>query len=237
MKTTTPEDPIKRSQLRVLQYQNIDGSFELTFSGLFLLMAVFFYFMFRVALPNSLLSNLMPLVLCSVFIGGGYLIDRLVQKLRERYTYPRTGYIAYSRQTKPLRPATRLMIWVGIPLLTVLLLAILFLNRSKFPVSDNPDYSLFIMPGFSGLLFSGLYAIMAWKLALPRFYLIAAASLLVGAGLLASGLPTYLGIAALFGALSLILLISGGLTLWHYLRSTRPPEGTPAKEKGESHEK
>ena len=218
-------DDLKKSQLHAVQYQHVDGTFELTFGGTFLLMAVSLYLVSRLAHPDSSLLSFVPLL---VFVGGGYLIDNLVQRLRRRVTYPRTGFIAY-RKPEPLKRSTRLVIWIGVPLFTVLFLAVLFLNRSKFP-AGNQDSALPVIPVFSGLLFSGLWVIAGWKIALPRFYLIAAATLLISAGLFISGVGVYLGMALLIGAMGALLCASGGVTLWKYLRSTRSPQDNQPEE-------
>jgi len=203
----------KKTQLRAIQYQHVDGSFELTFGGAMLLMAASFYLVSQLPHPNSSPLLFAPLV---VFVGGSYFVDILVRRFRRQVTYPRTGFITY-RKPRPLKRSTRLVIWVGAPLFTVLFLAVLFLNRSKFP-AGNQDSVLPVMPVFSGLLFTGLWAIIGWKIALPRFYLIAAASLLVTVGLFVSGVDAYLGMAMLIGAMGVFLCASGGLTLWRYLR-------------------
>jgi len=216
---------LKKSQLRVIQYQHVDGTFELTFGGTFLLMAVSLYLVSRLAHPDSSLLSFAPLL---VFVGGAFLIDALVQRFRMQVTYQRSGFITY-RKPQPLKRTTRLIIWIGVPLLTVLFLAVLFLNRSKFP-AGNQDSALPVIPVFSGLLFSGLWAIMGWKLALPRFYIIAAFTLLISAGLFVSGVGVYLGMAMLIGAMGALLCASGGLTLWKYLRNTRSPQDSQSSE-------
>ncbi len=210
---------LKNSQLRVIQYQHVDGTFELTFGGTFLLMAISLYLVSRLAHPNSSLLVFAPLV---VLVGGAFLIDALVQRFRRQVTYRRSGFIAY-RQPQPLKRSTRLVIWIGVPLLTVLFLAVLFLYRSRFPAGSQ-DSALLEIPVFSGILFSGLWAIMGWKLALPRFYLIAAATLLISAGLFVSRVGVYQGMALLVGAMGTLLCASGGITLWKYLHDTPPPQ-------------
>jgi hypothetical protein len=212
-------DDLKKSQLRTIQYQHVDGTFELTFGGTFLLMAVSLYLVSHLAHPDSSLLSFAPLV---VFVGGAFLIDALVQRFRRQVTYQRSGFITY-RKPQPLKRTKRLAIWIGVPLLTVLFLAVLFLNRSRFPAGSQ-DSALLEIPVFSGLLFSGLWAIMGWKLALPRFYLIAAATLLISAGLFVIGVGVYPGMAVLIGAMGVLLCVSGGVTLWKYLRSNRPLE-------------
>jgi hypothetical protein len=226
MKDITPKDPAIHPQQRILQYLHIDGTFELTFGGAVLLMGCCFYVISQITLPDSFAANnLLPFTPLIAFVGGAILIDYLVQRLRAQVTYPRSGYIAY-KKPQPLKRSTRLFIWIGIPILTVTLDALLFLNRSKFP-AQNQDNLSFVMLGFSGLLFSGLWAIIGWKVALPRFYLIAAISLLASAGLFFNGIGGYLGWALFFGVMGVALLISGGVMLWKYLRSAPlPPESS-----------
>ncbi len=217
-------DDLKKHQLRTVQYDHVDGTPELAFGGLFLLIAICSYIFAKLPdLSNSIFSTL---IIMLAFVGGGFLIARLTQLLKERITYSRTGYVAYKRQGRPIKRSTRLMILIGVLLLTVTLLVLLFLNRLKFP-TQSQDSTLYVMPGLTGLLFSGLWAIAGWKIALPRYYLIAAATFLIGAVLLVSGLGVNLGMALLFGAMSLILFTSGGVTLWKYLRQNPLPEDAP----------
>jgi hypothetical protein len=225
MKEKTLTDPAAHPQKRVLQYQHIDGSFELTFGGAVLLMGCCFYVISQIALPDSFaVNNLLPFTPLIAFVGGAFLIDFLVQRLRSRVTYPRSGYIAY-KKPQPLKRSTRLFIWIGIPILVVVLDALLFLNRSKFPAQSQGNFS-FMMLGFFGLLFSGLWTIIGWKVALPRFYLIAAISFLTSTGLFFNGIGGYLGWAIFLGTLGAALLISGSVTLWLYLRNNQLPAET-----------
>jgi hypothetical protein len=108
----------------------------------------------------------------------------------------------------------------------VILLALLFLNRAKFYTADQ-DYVSILMPPFFGLLFSGLWMIIGWKVSVPRFYFTAAVSFLVSAALFLKGVGGTTGIALLFGAMGVVLCASGGLTLHRYLRGNPTPQGTP----------
>jgi hypothetical protein len=215
-------DILKKTQLRAIQYQHVDGTFELTFGGTFLLMAPCLFLVSRLAHPDSSLLSFAPLL---VFAGGAFLFDTLIQWFRRRVTYPRTGFITL-RPPRPLKRSTRLMIWIGVPLLTLIVLALLFLNRSKFP-AHNQDSALSVIPVFCGLLFSGLWVIIGWKIALPRFYLTAAVTLFISMGLLINGVGTYLGMALLIGGMGVLLCASGGVTLWKYLRDAPVPQDAP----------
>jgi hypothetical protein len=118
---------------------------------------------------------------------------------------------------QPFKRSVRLAIWIGIPALTAALLVFLFLNRASFQTTGQ-DYVSFLMPFFTGLLFSGLWAIVGWKISLARFYLIVAVSLLVTAGLFFNKVGGNTGMALLSGAMGGALCISGGLTLRKCLR-------------------
>jgi hypothetical protein len=226
MKDTSRQDPGTRPQQRVLQYQHIDGTYELTFGGAFLLMGIGFFILSRISFPDSFVSrNILPFAPLVAFTVGAILIDYAIKRFRARVTYPRSGYITY-KKPQPLKRPMRLFIWIGIPVLVVVLDYLLFLNRSKFP-TPNQDYFSFLMLGFSAVLFSGLWAIIGWKVALPRFYLIAIITFLTGTGLFINGIGGYTGWALLLGITGTALLISGGITLGKYLRQNPEPKETP----------
>ncbi len=214
------KDEIDRRQQRVFQYDYVDGTPDLAFGGLCLLMTIC-YAAFA-AFPDFSNSTFSTIIFWVVFAGGGFLIGWLPQRLKERITFPRTGYVAYSRQGRPLKSWVRWTIRIGVPLISVILLALLFLNRSKFP-AQSQDTTLFLNPGLTGLLFTGIWVMIGWKVKRSRYYLIAAITFLISIGLLFSGSSGYLGMAVLSGAMSLILFVSGSLTLWKYLRRNPLP--------------
>jgi hypothetical protein len=218
---------IQETQKRLFRYDYVDGTPDLAFGGLCLVMAICFFIF--AAFPGLSSSTFSVVIVWVVLGGGGFLISRLSQRLKEQVTYPRTGYVAYRRQGRPIKRTTQLLIRIGLPLLTVILLALIFLNRAKFP-AQSQDQAIYLNPGLMGLMFSGLFAITGWKIPLPRYYLIAAASFLISTAFLISGSNGNLGMALFSGAMSLILFVSGGVTLWRYLRSTRAPEATPPAE-------
>ena len=222
---------IQETQKRLFRYDYVDGSPDLAFGGLCLVMAIS-YFIFAV-FPGLSSSTFSAIIVLVVLGGGGFLISRLSQRLKERVTYPRTGYVAYKRQGRPIKRTTQWLIRIGLPLLTVILLALLFLNRSKFP-AQSQDQAIYLNPGLMGLLFSAIFAMIGWKIPLPRYYLIAAAVFLTSTVFLVSGLGGNQGMALFSGAISLILFISGGVTLWHYLRNTRLPVDASSENQEES---
>ena len=221
-------EDLKRAQLHAIQYQHVDGTFELTFGITLLLMAASFYGISRIANPGSLLANnILPWVPLVVFVGGGFLVDALLKQFRLRVTVPRSGYIE-TRKPEPLERSTRLAVWIGIPVLTIFLLAVLFWNRGKLQ-AESQGYVTILLPFFWGLLLCGLWVIVGWKIHLPRFYLIAAVSLAVTVVLFLARIGGNLGAAVLLGVTGTALCASGAVTLWNYLRNTHlPADSSPA---------
>ncbi|KAF0106652.1 MAG: hypothetical protein FD146_2451 [Anaerolineaceae bacterium] len=215
---------IQETQNRLIRYDYVDGTPDLAFGGLCLLMTII-YALFA-AFPGLSNSTFSAIIVWVVFCGGCFLIGWLPQRLKERVTYPRTGYVAYKRQGRPIKSWARWTIRVGMPLLTVILLALIFLNRSKFP-AQSQDTNFYLNPGIAGLLFSGILAAMGWKIALSRYYLVAAITILISIVLLFSGPGGNLGLAVLSGAMCLVLFASGGITLWRYLRQNPAPREEP----------
>jgi len=217
------KDEIDQRQMRTIRYDYVDGTPDLAFGGLFLLMTIIYAIL--AAFPGLSNSTFSSIIIWAVFGGGGFLIGWLPQRLKERVTYARTGYVAYRRQGRPIKPWARWTIRIGVPILVIVLLALMFLNRQKFPAqSQDVNY---LNPGLLGIMFSGILAMIGWKIALPRYYLIAAITLLTSIVLLFSGPGGNPGLAMLCGAMSLVLFASGGITLWRYLRRNPLPAESP----------
>jgi hypothetical protein len=206
---------LKEPGLRAVRYWYVDGTFELAFGGLCLLLAVYFYA--QAALADSWMAGLLSGLLVLVLIGGGYLVNRLTRALKERLTYPRTGFVSYQRERGMRRGLRIAVAFAGSALIAGLL--VLF-------VAGRPNGFEF-MPGVTGLVFGAVIAFIGHRTALPRFYLLAALSLVFGAGLSVSGLSEGLDLAAFYGALSLVLFTFGGVTLWRYLRHNPGPAEAP----------
>ena len=217
------KDEITQRQLRTIRYDYVDGTPDLAFGGLFLLMTIIYAIL--AAFPGLSNSPFSSIIIWAVFGGGGFLIGWLPQRLKERVTYARTGYVAYRRQGRPIKPWARWTIRIGAPILVIVLLALMFLNRQKFPAqSQDVNY---LNPGLLGMIFSGILAMIGWKIVLRRYYLIAAITLLTSIVLLFSGPGGNPGLAMLCGAMSLVLFASGGITLWRYLRRNPLPAESP----------
>jgi hypothetical protein len=214
---------VQKAGLRALQYELADGTFELLFAALFLLLAGILCA--QAVAPASLWSDLLAGPgLIVVFPGAAFLLDRLARRFRERVTWPRTGYLA--RRTPPeASPALRRAILVLVPVLTLAALSLVAVYRHVLFPAGGADTGgrLPVFTLFFSLILAGLWIVLAWRLGLPRFYLAAVLSLAIGSGLFLARLEDMTGMAALCAAMALVLGGSGLVVLLGYLRRHPAP--------------
>jgi CHASE2 domain-containing sensor protein len=149
-----------------------------------------------------------------VVIGGAFLINRIVMALKERITFPRTGYIAFKRRT-PISRLTRAVV-VGIVAAAVTgMMTLFFFNRPMF---------MSWIPAASGFIFGCVMIFVAWRTEIVRFYGIAALSLIAGVIVSTLGLSNNLGLAIFYGVNGAALLVEGFVVLALYLRANPAPQ-------------
>jgi hypothetical protein len=169
------------------------------------------YFGAQVLLPEeSLVGSMLTPALLLVVVGGGLLGRRLIGKLKERLTYPRTGYVAYKRPSPNRRRVTALVA-VGMGILVSALIA-------SSPASQR------WIPAISGLLIGVFWLFYAHRLGVARLYVLAPISAVCGVAITLAGFTEQTGLPLYYLSMGLILLVSGGWTLWSYLRRTSGTE-------------
>lgn len=204
------KSPLETAQKRTRRYWYEDGLSELAAGAVILLMALVNLALGLLA-PPPWKDWLSALGLPVIVIGGGILARRLVERLKERLTYPRTGYLRYPRP-KPTRRFMSAGIAIGVALMVTLMTAWLSAAQSER-----------LIPALTGLLSAILILFIGMSVGLARFYLLAVWQFAFG--LLGSrlNLPAPFDLALFFGALGVGLLISGGITLSRYLRANPLP--------------
>ena len=83
-------------------------------------------------------------------------------------------------------------------------------------IKTPPEWNL--MPAFSGLVIAIVLGLMGLQSELPRFYKLAIISLILGGTFAAINLSNNFATASYFGAMCVVLLISGNAILRQYLR-------------------
>ena len=209
------KDPASRPGLRAIQYWYVDGTYEIGFGLLCLILTAYFYIEKQV--EGTWLSAVVDGSLILVFIGGGALVNWLTHKWKERVTYPRTGYVAYRREGR-MKRGLRIALGLVVGGLMGAVVAVLV---------TRPFEDFDVMPLVSGLLMGIVLAILAWRTSLPRLYLLAACSILAGLGLAFTRLGNYTGLSIFYAALGGAMILSGLVTLVIYLRQNPVPQEEP----------
>jgi hypothetical protein len=209
MMMTNNIDKIAR---RTYRYFYDDGLVEMALGLLFI--SVGLWLVIWNGLSSSALSGLFLAVgLPLLIFGGAFIFKRVIKQLKERITYPRTGYVSY-RQNQPDRGR-----WLVIG-------AALFLASAALLLPD----SLNQMPVIVGSLMGIILIYMGYRVEVWRFYLIGGVAVILGFGLAQSGVEEVPALGLLFTGSGIALLASGVITLIVYLRRHPKPEGSTLNE-------
>jgi len=201
-------DNLSKTLRRPRQYWYSDGLPEMAIGGIFL--AIGLLFSGQAVVPeHSPWQALAGLALPILIVGSLWLTRWLVGAAKARLTYPRTGYVAYPRPSRRRRILT-LLLGAGVGGLLANLL-----------IAANLDTLNFTFP-LQGLFVGLLVAFIGQGLI--RFYVVGGFTALLGIALAAVAMPEEPGNAVFYGLLGLALVISGGITLWRYLRQNPRPE-------------
>lgn len=199
---------------RVKRYWYTDGIGELIGGGMFILLGI--YFALQEALgQNSTLGGILQASLALVMIGGMFVSRRLINALKTRLTYPRTGYVEYQVDERHMKSRR---IWVAALGFTISALTMVLVRLFDF------FDSIVAVTGFAVALI--LIILRAKSSGLARFYVLGAISLVLGLALSVSGLPNGYSLGLFYGSMGVCFMLSGGWTLRRYLdENPLPDEG------------
>ncbi len=203
------KDPIDAVMQRTQRYWYVDGLAEMVVGGVILIIGLF-YFLLGLAEPHTVSAWVVGLGQPLIILLGWWGASKTVKALKERITYPRTGYLTYPPKGGKTRLKT-MALAIGISIGMTLLVAWLstYLHRNWIPAS-------------AGAILSIATAYLAYRLGLVRFYALAA--YIFGLGILTAllALSDTFSNAFLLAGIGLGLAVSGSLTLGNYLRHTQP---------------
>jgi hypothetical protein len=198
-------------QRRVRRYWYTDGLGELIGGGMFILLGL--YFALQEFLGHeSLVSGILQASLVLVLIGGMFMSRRLINALKTRLTYPRTGYVEYEVDEHAMKSRR---IWVALLAFTISALTMVFVRLFQFF-----DAIVAVTGVAVGLV---LVVLRAKSAGLRRFYALGVVSLLLGLVLSGSGLPNAYSLGLFYGLMGVAFITSGGLTLRRYLKENPLP--------------
>ena len=200
-------DSINHAAHRARRYWYVDGLNEAAFGGLCLLLGVYFQIQDSLqisSLPRQVLEAGFVLFIILIVLS----LNKAVSFLKERITYPRSGYVSYRRPSTIRRFATGLLAAAIASVLSAVLMI----------APAGLDW----MAGLTGLALAAVWLFLAWRFQLSRFLALSLISLGGGIYLAVVPLDSLAGIAAMYLLEGAALLASGGITFWAYLRGTQP---------------
>ncbi len=200
---------------RTLRYWYVDGLAEIAGGAIILLTGLLYLVISTI--PNSPVRNLLlgfgqPMLIVAAVLGAG----KVVQYFKERITYPRTGYVAYKRETSKRRVLTIIVTAVFVAALVA------FIALTQHVLNEN------WLPVISGALIALFTLYLAYRFGLKRFYVISVITFLLGLVTAWLALPGDYSPAFFFSSFGLVWVLSGAWTLAHYLQNTSPPAGEQA---------
>lgn len=194
---------------RPWRYWYVDGLSEMAVGVIFLLVGM--TDLLALLLPPGPIQSLALAVLQPLVVIGGVLgVRPVVRYLKEHITYPRTGRVRYRQPTPSWR---RLLAALSALLGMSLAAAIAWLGKA-----GGQRW----LPLVSALIIAFVTA-MGWRLHLVRMLVLAFYIFGVGVVLTIFAPASPLDAILFFGLVGLGWLLSGGWTLWRYLRQTQPP--------------
>ena len=196
---------------RVKRYWYTDGIGELIGGGMFILLGLYFALQEFLG-QQSLVGGILQVSLVLDMIGGMYAARRLINALKTRVTYPRTGYVEYEVDQRK-RKSRR--VWVALLAFVISALTMVFINLFEF------FDSIVAVTGVAvGLI---LVILRAKSAGLRRFYTLGAISVLLGLALSISQLPNGYSLGLFYGLMGISFMMTGGWTLSRYLRENPLP--------------
>jgi hypothetical protein len=192
-------DEIKELRRQTFRYYYQDGLVELAVGLLFLVIGLDTWLISSVP-SGTTLATAAWILLPLLTIGGVFGVQRLVIKLKERWVYPRTGYVEYGAKPSPYR-------WLVVGASLVLVVATFVL---PYPVLDK-------MSVIGGVLLFIILASIGVQIGLGR--LVVVAGLALASGILFAFITDgeVVGITLTFAVTGAALMLAGGWGLQSYL--------------------
>ncbi len=191
------------------RYWYVDGLSEIA-GGLIIFFSGIAYWVVA-QMPNSnykffLLTMAQP----AIIILGSWLAQKILPKIKEQLTYPRSGYLVFRKPVKKRR--FKRLILVG--LIAAVVGALVTMVSTALPERYLP----FLTSIF--LAMASIY--IGYQTSVHRFYWVGLALLIWGAFVSYMNFSNPLPYTLVFSGMGMIWIISGVITLILYLRNTQP---------------
>lgn len=202
------KDKIDQVAQRPRRYWFEDGLTELITGGLFLLIGVF-SLIEGLAPPSSPMTRIAGIAGLITMVVGPWLARPIIRRLKERVTYPRTGYVSFRQPTKSRRAVTMIVALI-VSGAVVWILMLLPGSLDWIPLIEGAAVGIFLF--YQGQSFN-----------LSRFYFLALLAAALGVGLSVAGIGNLVGMGIFFIIMGIAVLFSGGIVLHNYIDQAPPP--------------
>jgi len=201
---------IEKIEKRTVRSFYDDGLLEIALGAFFVFLGGWLFA--QAAAPEgSGLGSALGALFVLVIVSAGVVVGRIVRFLKQRITYPRTGYVAFKK--KEPSPKRRAAAALAGGLIGASLAVLYGLSPSVRT----------LLPAVNGLLIAVAVLLMANKVGVLRFHILAAAAAVIGVGLAAAGARDLKGVGLFYGLFGAAVVISGLAALVVYLRRFRRP--------------
>ena len=207
-------DPMVEARIRAQRYWYRDGLTEIPLGIVQLLLSGSDLI---VALGNRTSSWYMPvnLIYAVLIVALAVFASRIMAAVRERITYPRSGYVDYGESVRKRR--------IGLGMVLVLLVAVTGVLGLRYAGRAGFDPARLVQwtPAVCGLTTGALGLYVTVRYGLPRFIVVGVLAIIQGV-VVCMEYTARLAMAIWLAGIGCAWLCSGGITLWSYLR-TAPP--------------
>lgn len=187
-----------------------DGLWEISFGAANLLLGLYFLLVTLLDLPKRIgpwMAVLQIGIILVVFGGMRF----VVPKLKERFTYPRTGYASFRRPERSER--RRKAFWRGMLSGSIAAAVATIIGLAN---------AVNLAPGLTALIFAGMCFYLSFRMGIQRFAILGLLTLVTGFILTQLRLDVDSSMSALFIAFGMLCALLGVIALITFLRRTRP---------------
>jgi hypothetical protein len=201
------ENDLKKIERRPIRYWFEDGIYEMAIGAAWT--CIGFYFYVYAWIPRrSVLHAFWGIGGFLLIFFGFRLVNKALRALKQKWTYPRTGYVSYRRPKKKRFSLVGALAGGATPLIVGLFKSVLF------PRLESISWYALI----GGFLFAAIYIWAGLKTDIPRFFVLALISGVAGVVLSVSGLGEMPALGGLMGILGASQIISGAIAFRRHLR-------------------
>jgi len=196
---------------RVKRYWYSDGIAEISVGLVFLILGLFFgvqgYFG-----EETTIGVILQLSMIVVMMGTIFGTQWLVNTLKARLTYPRTGYVEYRAKDKESSQRRMFIVAVGLVIAVASMVAVGFFREVDSMVL------------VSSILVGVIFIFLRGKSSgLVRFYYLGALSFILGIILTFNDLTRLYNLGIFYGLLGAVMILTGFFVLQKYLRDNPMP--------------